>query len=125
MEKEKLTVNDLWGFAGPIWMLIVGTIFILICAASSAAAFAVIGGLLVAGAIALFVVIGIRNSKINTILMHQQFKAECCQCHKEFEYKGIQVLRHKRWPNGYIDCPHCRAHNGHTLNNLVEVKSFE
>ena len=125
MEKEKLTVNNLWGFAGPIWMLIISILFFVIYAGLGGAAIAVIGGLLVAGAIALFVVIGIHNSKINTILMHQQFKAECCQCHQDFDYKGIQVLRHKRWPNGYIDCPHCRAHNGHTLNNLVEVKSFE
>ena len=118
MDEKKLTIMNIWSYAGPIWMTIVGLGCIGIGAGSQLVAFIVIGTLLVLGAIALFILIGMRNAKIQGILARQNCRTTCNNCNKEFEYTGNKVIRHKRWPQGYIDCPYCRAHNGHTVENI-------
>ncbi len=125
MDERNVTVMNIWSFAGPIWMTIVGFVMVGVMGTmgpADGAALGIIGSLLICGAIALFIVIGMRNSKIKKMLSRQQFKTACTKCYKPFEYTGIQVIRHKRWPYGYIDCPHCRTHNGHVISNLVEMK---
>jgi DNA-directed RNA polymerase subunit RPC12/RpoP len=129
MDERNLSVHNIWGFAGPIWMTIVGSVFAISGLASLDASMgagnlvmAVIGCGLIGGAIALFIGIGRRNSRIRSVLIRQHFRAKCAKCGQEFDYTGLQVLKHRSWPTGYIDCPHCRAHNGHVISNLLEIQ---
>ena len=128
MDERTLTVHHIWGVAGPVWMTIVGGIDVIVALSSMASLeptgffiMMAIGCGLIAGAIALFIGIGRRNSRIRGVLIRQHFRAKCAKCGQEFDYTGMQVLKHRSWPTGYIDCPHCRAHNGHVMTNLLEI----
>jgi hypothetical protein len=120
MNEQDLSVRNLHRFAGSVWLLI-GGIILFIVGLFSHILIMIMGFLMIGGAIALFIVFGIKNSNVKSVLQRQHFTAQCTNCSQDFDYLGIQVLRHGRWPNGYIDCPRCRAHNGHTQANLTSI----
>lgn len=48
------------------------------------------------------------------------FKVKCTHCGREIKYGRKDIRQHRRWPNGFIYCPGCKAPIGHDENNLFE-----
>lgn len=47
------------------------------------------------------------------------FETTCPKCHKNVVYDLDDVIQHRRWPNGYVDCPYCKTHLGHNKQNRI------
>lgn len=49
------------------------------------------------------------------------FKVTCPSCGRALSYERRDVKSHRRWPNGYIYCPGCKAPIGHNEANLFKT----
>ena len=51
--------------------------------------------------------------------VYDMFKCQCPKCGVEFEYSRKNIRLHRRWPNGFVYCPKCKAPIGHDNNNFT------
>ena len=49
------------------------------------------------------------------------FKVTCPSCGRALSYERMDVRSHRRWPNGFIYCPGCKAPIGHNEANLFKT----
>ena len=59
------------------------------------------------------------HNKYNHIEYEIVFETRCPKCHKNVIYDLGDVIQHRRWPNGYFDCPYCKTHIGHNKENKI------
>ena len=49
---------------------------------------------------------------------YDRFQITCSHCGRVISYSRKDIKVHRRWPNGFIYCPACKAPIGHDENNL-------
>ena len=49
------------------------------------------------------------------------FKVTCPSCGRALSYERKDIRFHRRWPNGFIYCPGCKAPIGHNEANLFKT----
>lgn len=57
----------------------------------------------------------------NTINVNDHFKVTCSSCGRNLSYDRSDIRYHKRFPNGFIYCPGCKAPVAHSEENLVKT----
>lgn len=53
--------------------------------------------------------------------LNDTFKIKCPSCGRALSYERRDIKSHRRWPNGYIYCPGCKAPIGHSEANLFKT----
>ena len=50
---------------------------------------------------------------------YDRFQTTCSHCGRVLSYSRKDIKSHRRWPNGFIYCPACKAPIGHSEEYLV------